>query len=345
MLVQSILQQNAGAALPAIGSGVTNQDTMPASISKARRISLERFAWFTLAYNIAVVLWGAYVRATGSGAGCGSHWPLCNGEFLPVTSQAVIEFTHRATSGLSLVLVFTLLIWSWRRTARGEWTRYSTAAAAILLFNEALLGAMLVMFEHVGMDRSASRAVFLSLHFGNTLFLVAALTLSASWLSNSPRRFAPTAKGFERFVIPTGLFFVMATGITGSLAALGDTVFPRATLKDALVQDFSSNSDILLHLRTLHPVVAAIAFLYVLWIVQKLSTGSKEPSRILLFLTAALVAQVALGVLNVLLLAPVWLQLTHLLVGEILWILLVLASADLSLSKQPFNVPLSEPRT
>jgi len=100
----------------------------------------------------------------------------------------LIEFTHRATSGLSLVLVATLLIWAWRRTARGEWSRYSAAAATILLFNEALLGAMLVVFEHVGMDRSASRAVFLSLHFGNTLLLVAALTLSAKWLSNSARR-------------------------------------------------------------------------------------------------------------------------------------------------------------
>jgi heme A synthase len=110
-------------------------------------------------------------------------------------TQTLIEFTHRATSGLSLVLVATLLIWAWRRTARGEWSRYSAAAAAILLFNEALLGAILVVFEHVGMDRSASRAVFLSLHFGNTLLLVAALTLTAKWLSNSARLFWTLRKG------------------------------------------------------------------------------------------------------------------------------------------------------
>jgi len=77
----------AGAALQALGSSVANQDTTPASIWKAGWISLKSFAWFTLAYNIAFVLWGAYVRATGSGAGCGSHWPLCNGEFLPATPQ------------------------------------------------------------------------------------------------------------------------------------------------------------------------------------------------------------------------------------------------------------------
>ena len=233
------------------------------------------------------------------------------------------------TSGLSLLLVATLLVWSWRRTAKGEWPRYSAVAAAVLLFNEAILGAMLVVFEHVGMDRSASRAVFLSLHFGNTLLLVAALTLTAKWLSNSPRRFAPPAEAFERTVIAIGLFCVVATGMTGSLAALGDAIFPRANLKNALVQDFSSNSHVLLRLRTLHPVVAVVAVLYVLWMVQRLSKNREESFGIFPFFTTTLLAQVALGVLNVFLLAPVWLQLTHLLVAEILWILLVLASANL----------------
>src|SRR5215471_14879131 len=118
-----------GSAVQEIDS---NQDQAPARISMSGPVSLSSFAWFTLAYNVAVVLWGAFVRATGSGAGCGSHWPLCNGELLPLTSQAqtLIEFTHRATSGLSLALVITLLIWTWRHTAKGEFSRYSAAAAA-----------------------------------------------------------------------------------------------------------------------------------------------------------------------------------------------------------------------
>jgi cytochrome c oxidase assembly protein subunit 15 len=278
--VQGIKQTAAAAALQTTGSKVPNPDTAAASISKAGRVSLSRFAWFTLAYNLAVVLWGAYVRATGAGAGCGSHWPLCNGEFIPATSQAqtLIEFAHRATSGLSLVLVATLLIWSWRSTAKGKWPRYSAAAAAILLFNEAILGAMLVVFEHVGMDRSAGRVIFLSLHFGNTLLLVAALTLTAKWLSNCPSRFAPSAKGLERLATAIGLVCVMATCMTGSLAALGDTIFSRTTLKDALAQDFSANSHFLLRLRALRPAVAVIAFLYVLWLVRKLSKNRAESS-------------------------------------------------------------------
>src|SRR5262249_24948503 len=82
--------------------------------------SLARFAWLLVVYNIAVILWGAYVRATGSGAGCGSHWPLCNGEIVPRAAQAqtLIEFTHRITSGISLLLVAILAVWTWMRTTR-----------------------------------------------------------------------------------------------------------------------------------------------------------------------------------------------------------------------------------
>jgi heme A synthase len=175
-----------------IGTSVVNRNATPATISKIGRVPLAHFAWFVVAYNITVIVWGAYVRATGSGAGCGSHWPLCNGEFLPTTpqTQTVIEFAHRVTSGLSLVLVAILLIWCWRRTAKGDWPRYSASAAAVLLCNEALLGALLVLVDRVGcLDRSATHALFLCLHFGNTLFLLAALALTARWIS-SGRRFS-----------------------------------------------------------------------------------------------------------------------------------------------------------
>ncbi len=180
-----------------IGGSVLNRNATPASISKIGRVSLARFARFVVAYNITVIVWGAYVRATGSGAGCGSHWPLCNGEFLPTTpqTQTVIEFAHRVTSGLSLVLVAILLIWCWRRTAKGDRPRHSAVAAAVLLFNEAFLGALLVLVDHVGgLDRSATHALFLCLHFGNTLLLLAALALTAKWLSNRDGRLGVVPK-------------------------------------------------------------------------------------------------------------------------------------------------------
>lgn len=317
------------------GRELGGADPAFAAASGAGRIA--RFAWFIVCYNIAVILWGAYVRATGSGAGCGGHWPLCNGEILPTTGkmQTLIEFTHRVTSGASIVLVFVLLLWCWRRTRKGDWSRRSAVTAAVLLLNEALLGAMLVLFDHVGLDRSAGRAVFLCLHFANTLLLVAALTLTAKWLSRGNGRFTFAGARREWAYVGFGLACVMATGMTGSLAALGDTLFPTATLQASLAQDFASGSHLLLRLRLIHPALAAFALFYVLWMLRKLSKDSREFSATFSLVVTTLLAQVALGVLNVLLLAPVWLQITHLMVAEIFWILLVIASADLLIKEQP----------
>jgi cytochrome c oxidase assembly protein subunit 15 len=303
---------------------------------------LSRFAWIVLAYSVAVVVWGAYVRATGSGAGCGSHWPLCNDEFLPTApqTQTVIEFAHRVTSGLSLVLVAILLIWCWRNTAKGDWPRYSAVAAAVLLFNEALLGALLVLVDRFGgLDRSTTHAFFLCVHFGNTLLLPAALLLTATWLSSSGRRFGLVPRLYRTIATGLGLASVMVIGITGSLASLGDTMFPAESLQHAVVQDFSSSSHILLRLRVLHPIAAVIGSIYVLWLVQAF-WRKQERSAWVSLLTITLAGQIALGAMNVVLLAPVWLQMTHLLVAEIFWILLVLASADQLLATQSSGGPV-----
>ena len=323
-----------------IGGSVLNRNATPASISKIGRVSLARFARFVVAYNITVIVWGAYVRATGSGVGCGSHWPLCNGEFLPMTpqTQTVIEFTHRVTSGVSLVLAAILLIWCWRRTAKGDWPRYSAVAAAVLLFNEALLGALLVLLDHVGgLDRSATHALFLCLHFGNTLLLLAALALTASWLSNRDRRFGVVPRLYQTIATGLGLVSVMFIGMTGSLASLGDTMFPVDSLRHAVVQDFASSSPILLRLRVLHPIAAVIGSLYVLWLLQTFWRKQERSP----WMPVTLTAQIALGAMNVILLAPVWLQMTHLLVAEMFWILLVLASADQLFANHRSGVPLS----
>jgi len=302
----------------------------PAGILRTGQVSLPRFACFVVVYNIAVIVWGAYVRATGSGSGCGSHWPLCNGEFLPATpqTQTVIEFTHRVTSGLSLVLVAILLIWCWRCTAKSDWPRYSAVAAAVLLFNEALLGALLVLLDHVGgLDRTATHALFLCLHFGNTLLLLAALTLTARWLSIGDRRLGMVARPYQTIATGLGLVSIIVIGITGALASFGDSIFPADSLPHAVVQDFSSSSHILLRLRVLHPIAAVIGSIYVLWLLQTF-WRKQERSPWMLLLTVTLTAQIALGTMNVILLAPVWLQMTHLLVAGMFWILLVLASAD-----------------
>jgi cytochrome c oxidase assembly protein subunit 15 len=324
---------------------IQRTEVRTASTSDAEPVA--RLAWLIVAYNIAVILWGAYVRASGSGAGCGRHWPLCNGEILPSTtqSQTAIEFIHRVTSAFSVVLGSFLVAWCWRRTSKGDWPRYSAICGILLLFNEALLGALLVLLDHVGgLDPSAAHAVFLCLHFGNTLLLLAALSLTARWLSNRERRFVVVAKSHERIAIGLGLVAVMVIGLTGSLASLGDTVFPPGSLRHALMQDFSSSSHALLRLRLLHPVAAAIGSLYVLWLLWKFCV-KPDRSAWTLILSVTLMAQIALGALNVILLAPVWLQMTHLLTAELVWILLVLASAELLFGNQHFSALLVRERT
>jgi heme a synthase len=292
-----------------------------------------RFAWTALYWNVAVVLWGAYVRATGSGAGCGNRWPLCDGDVIGASAngQTIVEFTHRITSVMSLLMVTGLVLWCWRVTKKGDWARYSAILAAALLANEALLGAALVLLKHVGNDQSVGRILFLCLHFGNTLLLLATLSLTAAWLSNGRRDFTLIGKWREVGAVVLGLLATMVTGIIGAVAALADTLFPTTSLASTLAQDFSSGTPTLLRVRLLHPAVATIAACYVLWVIWRSSTGRNRFSRSAIALITLVFMQVVIGMTNVLLLAPVWIQIAHLFVADALWILLVLASADLVL--------------
>ena len=117
-----------------------------------------KYAWFVLIFNLGVILWGAYVRATGSGAGCGSHWPLCNGEVIPRTGQieTLVEFTHRLSSGAAFLLVVGMLVWAWRIFPRRHRVRAAAIFSMIFMITEAFVGAGLVLFELVA-DNASQR--------------------------------------------------------------------------------------------------------------------------------------------------------------------------------------------
>ena len=314
------------------------QPALSLSNSGPRKIfQVARFAWATLCCNVAVVLWGAYVRATGSGAGCGNRWPVCNGDVLGanVRAQTVIEFTHRATSGIALLMVGCLVFWCWQVTSKRDWARYSAVLAAGFLANEALLGAALVVLGHVAQDKSAGRILFLCLHFGNTLLLLATLSLTAAWLQTGGGSFTLVRRPRQVSAVGVGLLATMLIGITGAVAALGDTLFPATSLRSSILQDFSVGAPALLHFRLLHPFVAVVAALYVVWIFFKSSTGRRRSSRTAIALMILFPVQIGIGIINILLLTPVWLQILHLFVADALWISLVVASADLVL--EPAN--------
>src|ERR1700722_654163 len=168
---------------------MSSAHAFPAAAATAKRSRsstlLPRFAWAVLVYNVPVILWGAVVRATSSGAGCGDHWPLCNGVVLQTNPRlaTLIELAHRMTSGLTLPLVLLLLFWTFRSTVSGHLARIASVAAVVFTFNEGLLGALLVVLRLTADNRSPARAVYLSLHLANTLLMLGALALCAHFLS------------------------------------------------------------------------------------------------------------------------------------------------------------------
>jgi heme a synthase len=280
-------------------------------------------------------LWGGVVRASGSGAGCGDHWPLCNGTVIQhsVRTDTMIEFTHRITSGISFFAVVALLWWTFARTARGHLARATSVAAVVFTLIEAALGAFLVELGLTAESRSPLRAPYLALHLTNTLLLLAALTLTAHLLG----RRTGYLRGRIRLVAPSGAIAAVAAlllvGVTGSLAALGDTLFPASSLGAALAQDFSSTSGWLVRYRWTHPTVAFVASVFLIWLVVRAAQrrthwDNRELCALVLILLAV---QYGLGVLDVVLLAPVWLQIVHLLGADVLWSALVVLAARLTL--------------
>ncbi len=304
--------------------------------------ALRRFAWFVLAYNVLVVLWGAVVTATGSGGGCGDHWPLCNGVVLPQLARfhTIVEFTHRIMSGIALALIMVLLVWTWRATRRGQLARWFAGASMVLVLNEAVLGALLVLLQLVGHNASAGRAVYLCFHFANTLLLLAALALAAEFLSR-PRTRATTGLRRGNLTFPVlGILATLVVGVSGSLAALGDTLFPSSTLAGAFHQDFSAAAPLLLRLRWIHPISAIFAGIFIAWLlVQALRrTASTRMRSLGLAVLCTLLMQYLLGVSDVLLRAPTWLQVLHLLGADVFWICLMLLTANFCLIASPKTI-------
>jgi heme a synthase len=292
---------------------------------------LARYAWFVLAWNVAVILWGAYVRATGSGAGCGAHWPLCNGEVVPraPTTEMLVEFSHRLSSGLALVAVVVLVAWIWRAAAAGHPARRAGAASLVFIIVEALLGAGLVLFRLVAQDESLARAMVMPLHLVNTLVLLLCLTLTAHFLSGgAPVAIAGRTRTFG--VLLALLILMIAVGKTGAIAALGDTLYPARSFFDGFKADLSPASSLLLRLRILHPAlgVAVGAMLVFGAGAVPLAPADRRGRLAKRAVIALAIVQVLLGFVNVWLLAPVWMQLAHLLVADLLWITLVVLTAS-----------------
>ena len=294
-----------------------------------------RFAWGTLLYTLFVIIWGGFVRATGSGAGCGDNWPLCNGEVIPRSAQleTMIEFTHRLTSGLALLLVVGLVIWAFRVYGKGHLVRRGAVWSLVFMVLEALIGAGLVLLELVAYNVSVARGYWMVAHLVNTFLLLAALALTAWWASGG----GPVHlwdRGTMGWMIGGALVGTLIVGASGAVAALGDTL----TLGGGLSPDDDPVVAALVGLRIYHPLLACLVSLFVISAVSLTWQAGPDPTtrRLAMVVLGVYGLQLVLGLVNVWLQAPVWMQMVHLLTADVLWIALVLFAT----SPSPKEIPL-----
>lgn len=282
-----------------------------------------KYAWALTAYNIGVILFGAVVRATGSGAGCGSHWPLCNGEVVPRAPrvQTIIEFTHRLTSGFDGLLVLALVLFAFRLYPRMHRVRIASLGVLFFTIVEALVGAALVKFGWVDQDRSPIRAVVMSVHLVNTLLLLSMCAATALF-AQGVRPLRLRSQGALGWAIGIGLAGVMGLGVSGAVTALGDTLFPAKDSLYAIERSLAPGAHFLERLRILHPLMAMTVGLIVI-LVSAMAAHLRPDARVKRWGTISvtlLLLQMIAGGVNVLLKAPVAMQVLHLLLANLLWL-------------------------
>ncbi|HEY4321568.1 MAG TPA: COX15/CtaA family protein [Gemmatimonadales bacterium] len=285
-----------------------------------------RLAWGTLVLNLFVIVWGGWVRASGSGAGCGNHWPTCNGVIVPQSPSlhTVVEFTHRLSSAIAVLLIVALLVSCWRTFGRGHPARKGAVAAMLLIVVEAAIGAGLVKFELVAQNASLARAASLGIHLVNTQFLLTAIFLTGWWASGRQ----PLDRSVLRsHAIAWGSAFIalIVVGMAGAAASLGDTLFPARTLGEGLAQDRSSTVNVLLHIRVWHPLLAVATGIGLLFLASAARQwrDSADVTRAARGVIIAVATQWTVGLLSLVLLVPVPLQLLHLVLADLLWLSVV----------------------
>ncbi len=290
--------------------------------------AFSKYAWGMVLVNVAVILWGGVVSGTGSGAGCGAHWPLCDGEVIPRApgTAQLIEFSHRVTSGLALLAVLGLAVWAFRAYPKGHRVRLGAALSVVFIIIEALIGAALVLFGWVEDDASIGRVIAIAVHQANTLLLVGVLTLTAWWASGGALPVRPLPR------LPARLFGwamagLVAVGALGAITALGDTLFPAESLADGLRAETSAQARWLIRLRVIHPVLAVALGGYLIWVVRRLGDVDRNVSAFGLAVVVLVGTQLLAGFVNVALLAPLWMQLVHLLLADLLMVAVVLLAA------------------
>jgi cytochrome c oxidase assembly protein subunit 15 len=299
--------------------------------------SFAKFAWFVLACNLLVILWGVFLRASKSGDGCGQHWLTCQGEVVPSAPElkTVIEFSHRITSSIDGLIVIALLVWAtwiWYKAKTKTNVRVMKMAIGSFVFVavEGLLGAGLVLTGNTAENLTPERPFWMAAHLVNTLVLLALLSLTA-WFASDGQRLNFRIQRKYLLAILAGAALIFMVGISGSIAALSGMLFPSATIAEGLAKDFSPTSNVLLRLRLLHPILSILTSVILIFASGWLRRESNRDAKVARWsntLSLFVVIQIAFGAATLLTLAPIVMQLAHLFLADAVWISFVLLSAS-----------------
>ena len=239
-----------------------------------------------------------------------------------------MKLTHRSTAGIATALVALLLVWAFRAYPKGHPVRAGALGSGVLIVVEALLGAGLVLLGLTKDDASPARAVAMGLHLVSTFILLAALTVTAYAASVPDAR--PRLRSSVTWTLAAPFLMLLLAGTTGAVAALGDTLFHATSLAQGMAQDLAATAHIFVRLRSLHPLFAGLAAVAVLAAATVLSAmrATARVPRAAWVVRGAVVAQVMAGIVNLLLLAPIAMQIVHLVLADALWIALVVLAFE-----------------
>ena len=296
-----------------------------------------KYAWFALAYNVLVIVWGVFLRASKSGDGCGQYWLTCNGELIPSAPQfkTVIEFSHRMTTAVDGIVMLVLLgwaIWLWRsdRTLQNRQVFYAAIGSMVFVITEAAVGAGLVLTGNTAEAVTDTRPLWAIGHLANTFILLTFLTLTA-WFATRERRLGPMPSTKTILLIALAVLGLLLVGASGSLAALSNMLFPSQSISEGIAKDFSESSDLILRLRLSHPVLSILTSVYIIFIagwLKALVPDDADTAWWSKVVSILVMVQVAFGGATLLSLGPIVMQLGHLLLADLVWISFVLLVAS-----------------
>lgn len=284
---------------------------------------------YLIVYTLIVILWGAWVRISHSGDGCGDTWPLCKGVLIPEAERGKtwVEYLHRLTSGIFGIAILVMYLRARKIFSSDHLARRWALLSLIFTISEALLGAKLVLFKLVGTNDSPFRAFAMSLHLINSLALTACIYLTYEFSKKDAWIKYPKSLSFPlqgRWLIL--MFWLIGT--SGAIAALANTLYPSQSLWEGFVQDFSSESHYLIRLRTYHPLLGVLLGGGLSFLAKYMGDFNSEKRSYDFQMRAYLLSLlggmgVCLGALTLFSLSPFYLKILHLLVAHLIWLALV----------------------